>query len=145
MKTDTYNKSTVWFLSTPIQSWHFVRPPLGVVFFCDSIIDEQAVNKLKSVTMYGFTAYLPVVPPNTPELAPIVGFTVYPPTKHAWNCADRRFYRISPFLSRQSPQIAPLTDTVSVYLPKKTKMWLVADIGSVIRWKWRRLTLFLYK
>lgn len=33
MKTDTYNKSTVWFLSTPIQSSHNVQPPFGVVFF----------------------------------------------------------------------------------------------------------------
>ncbi len=33
MKTNTYNKSTVWFLSTPIQSLHNVQPPSGVVFF----------------------------------------------------------------------------------------------------------------
>ena len=35
MKTDTYNEGTVWFLSTPIRNeWHYVRPPVTVVFFC---------------------------------------------------------------------------------------------------------------
>lgn len=33
MKTHSYNKSTVWFLSTPIQYLHFVQPPSRVVIF----------------------------------------------------------------------------------------------------------------
>jgi len=36
-----------------------------------------------------------------------------------------------PFVPPDTLQIAPLTDTESVYLPKKYEMCLVADRGSV--------------
>lgn len=52
MKTDTYNKGTVWFLSTPIRNiWHSVQPPKGGFFLFAQVFSFIWQRTMKEINL----------------------------------------------------------------------------------------------